>query len=64
IRAREVYISKGGREPNDELLAVTCAVLLGEPGRTAEQLANQLDLGIKRIQALAKEGREFLQRDD
>jgi len=60
IRAKEGYTSKGGREPNDELLPVTCALLLGEPGRSAEQLANQLGLSIRRVQALAKEGREFL----
>lgn len=34
IRAKEGYTSKGGREPNDELLPVMCCVLLEEPGRT------------------------------
>ena len=63
-RAREGYASKGGREANDELLPVTCALLLGEPpGRSAEQLAEQLGLSIKRVQALARDGQKFLQRD-
>jgi hypothetical protein len=63
IRAKEGYTSKGGREANDELLPLTCALLLKEPGRTVEQLANQLDLSIKRVQALARDGQKFLQRD-
>ena len=64
IRAKEGYTSKGGREPNDELLPVMCCVLLERPGRTPEQLANQLGLSTKRVQKLAEEGRKFLQRDN
>jgi hypothetical protein len=63
IRAKEGYTSEGGREPNDELLPVTCALLLGEPEWSAEQLANQLGLSIKRVQGLARDGQKFLQRD-
>ncbi len=60
IRKKEEASSRRGRPPHDNLLPVMIAVLLRELGRTAQDLADQLNLSVKRVQALEREGQKLL----
>nr|MDP9481373.1 hypothetical protein [Actinomycetota bacterium] len=63
VREKEMPASKGGRISDDILLPVMIAVLLKQPGRTAPELADQLNLSAKRVREIEAEGLKRLDPD-